>query len=84
MTDTKLSLQDIILTLQQYWAKQGANLMQAYDNEVGAGTQSPYTFCAQMVQSHGMLLMYNHHGDRLMDVMVTIQIVFFNIINFKL
>ena len=37
----KLSMQDIILTLQQYWAKQGANLMQAYDNEVGAGTQSP-------------------------------------------
>ena len=44
MTNSKLSLQDIILTLQQYWAKQGANLMQAYDNEVGAGTQSPYTF----------------------------------------
>ena len=44
MTSQKLSLQDIILTLQQYWANQGANLMQAYDNEVGAGTQSPYTF----------------------------------------
>jgi glycyl-tRNA synthetase alpha chain len=28
MTNEKLSLQDIILTLQQYWAKQGANLMQ--------------------------------------------------------
>jgi glycyl-tRNA synthetase alpha chain len=40
----KLSLQEIILTLQQYWATQGANLMQAYDNEVGAGTMSPYTF----------------------------------------
>ncbi len=44
MTNNKLSLQDIILNLQQYWANQGANLMQAYDNEVGAGTQSPYTF----------------------------------------
>ncbi|MDN6899738.1 glycine--tRNA ligase subunit alpha [Oenococcus sicerae] len=40
----KLSMQNIILTLQQYWADQGANLMQGYDNEVGAGTQSPYTF----------------------------------------
>ncbi|MFT8917345.1 MAG: glycine--tRNA ligase subunit alpha [Oenococcus sp.] len=40
----KLSMQDVILTLQGYWASQGANLMQAYDNEVGAGTQSPYTF----------------------------------------
>lgn len=44
MTDKKLSLQDIILTLQEFWAAKGANLMQAYDNEVGAGTQSPYTF----------------------------------------
>ena len=40
----KLSFQEIILTLQEFWSKQGANLMQAYDNEVGAGTMSPYTF----------------------------------------
>lgn len=40
----KLSVQDIILTLQGFWAKQGAMLMQAYDTEKGAGTMSPYTF----------------------------------------
>lgn len=40
----KLAMQDIILTLQQFWAKQGCMLMQAYDNEKGAGTMSPYTF----------------------------------------
>ena len=40
----KLALQDIILTLQQFWAKQGCMLMQAYDTEKGAGTMSPYTF----------------------------------------
>lgn len=40
----KLSIQDIILNLQKFWADQGANLMQAYDTEVGAGTMSPYTF----------------------------------------
>ncbi|WP_143808027.1 glycine--tRNA ligase subunit alpha, partial [Oenococcus oeni] len=34
----KMSMQDIILNLQEYWAEQGTNLMQAYDNEVGAGT----------------------------------------------
>ncbi len=34
----KLSMQDIILTLQQFWA------MQSYDTEKGAGTMSPYTF----------------------------------------
>lgn len=40
----KLAMQDIILTLQQFWAKQGCMLMQAYDTEKGAGTMSPYTF----------------------------------------
>ncbi|MYV04972.1 glycine--tRNA ligase subunit alpha [Furfurilactobacillus milii] len=42
--DEKLSVQQIILTLQQYWAAQGCMLMQAYDTEKGAGTMSPYTF----------------------------------------
>ena len=37
-------MQDIILTLQQFWAKQGCMLMQSYDTEKGAGTMSPYTF----------------------------------------
>ncbi|KRM96367.1 glycyl-tRNA synthetase subunit alpha [Liquorilactobacillus aquaticus DSM 21051] len=40
----KLSLQDIILTLQHFWSKQGCMLMQSYDTEKGAGTMSPYTF----------------------------------------
>ncbi|KRN88861.1 glycine--tRNA ligase subunit alpha [Ligilactobacillus ceti] len=43
MTKT-LSVQDMILTLQQFWSKQGCMLMQAYDTEKGAGTMSPYTF----------------------------------------
>jgi glycyl-tRNA synthetase alpha chain len=34
----KLAFQDIIFTLQQYWAKQGCVLVQPYDMEVGAGT----------------------------------------------
>ena len=29
----KLTFQEIILTLQQYWNDQGCMLMQAYDNE---------------------------------------------------
>ena len=40
----ELTVQDIIFTLEQYWADQGCMLMQAYDNEKGAGTMSPYTF----------------------------------------
>ena len=40
----KLSVQEIILTLQNYWSNQGGLLLQAYDTEKGAGTMSPYTF----------------------------------------
>ena len=40
----KLTVQEIILTLQDYWSNQGCLLLQAYDTEKGAGTMSPYTF----------------------------------------
>ncbi|MDR0888747.1 MAG: glycine--tRNA ligase subunit alpha [Coriobacteriales bacterium] len=33
-----LTFQEIILTLEDYWAKQGCIILQPYDNEVGAGT----------------------------------------------
>ncbi len=36
--------QDIILTLQNYWAKEGCALLQPYDMEVGAGTSHTATF----------------------------------------
>ncbi len=38
-----LSFQDLILTLQQFWAKQGCVVLQPYDMEVGAGTFHPAT-----------------------------------------
>jgi glycyl-tRNA synthetase alpha chain len=37
------SFQDIILTLQDYWARQGCLILQPYDMEVGAGTLHPAT-----------------------------------------
>ncbi|MGP4080400.1 glycine--tRNA ligase subunit alpha [Pseudalkalibacillus sp. R45] len=39
-----MNLQDMILTLQRYWAEQGCFVMQAYDVEKGAGTMNPMTF----------------------------------------
>jgi len=39
----KQSFQDMILTLQQYWAGQGCAILQPYDMEVGAGTFHPAT-----------------------------------------
>ncbi len=38
-----LSFQDLILTLQHYWADQGCVILQPYDMEVGAGTFHPAT-----------------------------------------
>jgi len=41
---TTITFQDLILTLQNYWAKQGCVLQQPYDMEMGAGTFHPATF----------------------------------------
>ena len=38
------TFQEIILTLQQYWAKQGCVILQPYDMEMGAGTFHTATF----------------------------------------
>ncbi|RMF08477.1 MAG: glycine--tRNA ligase subunit alpha [Alphaproteobacteria bacterium] len=37
------SFQDLILTLQRFWADQGCVILQPYDTEVGAGTFHPAT-----------------------------------------
>ena len=37
------TFQDLILTLQSYWAAQGCLILQPYDNEMGAGTFHPAT-----------------------------------------
>ena len=41
---SKLTVQEMILSLQKFWSDNGCMLMQAYDTEQGAGTMSPYTF----------------------------------------
>jgi glycyl-tRNA synthetase alpha chain len=38
------SFQQLLLDLQQYWARRGCVLQQSYDVEVGAGTMHPETF----------------------------------------
>src|SRR5512138_1721440 len=39
-----LNFQQVILTLQQFWAERGALLWQPYYSQVGAGTMNPATF----------------------------------------
>jgi glycyl-tRNA synthetase alpha chain len=41
-----ITFQQLIMTLQQYWANQGCIVLQPYDMEVGAGTFHPATFLA--------------------------------------
>ena len=44
MSNTKpLSFQNLILTLHDYWSRQGCVILQPYDVEVGAGTLHPAT-----------------------------------------
>jgi glycyl-tRNA synthetase alpha chain len=46
VTQTKrpLTFQELLFTLQRFWAEHGCVLQQPYDLEVGAGTMSPDTF----------------------------------------
>jgi len=44
VADTSKTFQDLILSLQAYWSRQGCALLQPYDMEVGAGTFHPATF----------------------------------------
>jgi glycyl-tRNA synthetase alpha chain len=41
---TPATFQDLILTLQTFWAEQGCVIQQPYDMEMGAGTFHPATF----------------------------------------
>ncbi|MGB0387492.1 MAG: glycine--tRNA ligase subunit beta [Ardenticatenaceae bacterium] len=43
MTKEPLTMQEIILRLQNFWAEQGALIWQPYHTEVGAGTANPGT-----------------------------------------
>lgn len=47
-----MTFQDIILTLQHYWAKQGCVVLQPYDMEVGAGTFHPATTLRALGPDH--------------------------------
>ncbi|MHB8835065.1 MAG: glycine--tRNA ligase subunit alpha, partial [Candidatus Methylomirabilia bacterium] len=39
-----MNFQDVILTLEAYWASRGCVIHQPFDIEVGAGTFHPATF----------------------------------------
>ena len=43
LSQLPLTFQDVILSLQQFWSRQGCVLWQPYHTEVGAGTMNPAT-----------------------------------------
>ena len=46
------SFQDLLLTLQHFWAEQGCVILQPYDMEVGAGTFHPATTLRSLGPKH--------------------------------
>ena len=38
-----MTFQDLLITLERFWAERGCLIMQPYDVEVGAGTNAPTT-----------------------------------------
>lgn len=44
LSGSKLSFQQLIFKLQQYWSDEGCGIAQPYDMEMGAGTFHPATF----------------------------------------
>jgi glycyl-tRNA synthetase alpha chain len=61
-----LSLQDIILRLQQYWAEQGCAVLSPYNSEVGAGTFNPATFI-RVLDSKPWNVVYTEPSQRPRD-----------------
>lgn len=78
--DTK-TFQGLILTLQDYWARQGCTIVQPLDMEVGAGTSHPMT-CLRAIGPEPIAAAYVQPSRRRpMVATVRIQIAYNTIIS---
>jgi glycyl-tRNA synthetase alpha subunit len=75
-----MNFQNMILTLNEFWAKQNCLIMNPYDTEKGAGTMNPMTF----LRSIGPEPWNVAYVVRQMVDMARIRTVFISIINIKL
>jgi glycyl-tRNA synthetase alpha subunit len=64
-----MNFQDVILSLNTFWAERGCVLIQSYDMEVGAGTFHPTTLLKALGLSPGKWLMSSRLGVRQTDGM---------------
>ena len=58
------TFQDIILTLQKFWADQGCAILQPLDMEVGAGTFHPATFLRAIGPEPWSAALFSLHVDQ--------------------
>jgi len=49
-----MHFQDVLMTLERFWADRGCIIQQPYDLEVGAGTFNPATMLRVLGRSPGM------------------------------
>ena len=59
-----VQFQDIISTLQRFWADQGCLVLQPYDTEKGAGTMSPHTVLRAIGPEPWACLLYTSPSPR--------------------
>ncbi|STW66713.1 glycyl-tRNA synthetase subunit alpha [Klebsiella michiganensis] len=69
--DTR-TFQGLILTLQDYWARQGCTIVQPLDMEVGAGTSHPMT-CLRALGPEPMATAYVQPSRRPTDGPPTVK-----------
>lgn len=65
-----MNFQQMILTLQQFWAEHNCIIVQPYDTEKGAGTMNPMTFYARLDPNLGKWPMWSLPVVLRTDVMV--------------
>ena len=66
---SKLTVQEMILTLQKFWSDNGCMLMQAYDTEKRSRNYESVYFLRAVVRSLGTPPMWSRLADRLTAVM---------------
>ena len=54
-----MHFQDVLMTLERFWADRGCIIQQPYDLEVGAGTFNPATMLGFWDRSLGTSLMWS-------------------------
>ena len=78
-----MNFQQMILTLQQFWAEQNCIIVQPYDTEKGAGTMNPMTYLRSIGPEPWNVAYVEPSVARLTAVMERTRTVCISITNFR-